>query len=147
MKKAFKITFISVITILVILQFFDPAPVNPIVDQSNALITYRAATGEVVTILKNACYDCHSYETKYAWYAYVAPVSWYIENHVSKGKEHVNFSIWTNYTPDEQEHILEECFEEIKEGEMPLKSYQLVHPEARLSEKEKDMLLNYFKKQ
>lgn len=147
MNKTFKIAATSTITILIILQFFDPAPVNPVVDPNNVIFTYRPAPGEVEILLKNACFDCHSYETNYPWYAYVAPVSWYIENHVSEGRENVNFSLWTSYTPDEQDHVLEECFEEIKKGHMPLKSHQLVHPEARLSQKEKDMLLNYFKKQ
>ena len=140
-----RITLTGLVVTFVIIQFFDPAPVNPITNATTFMLTYRPASVEVTNLLKNSCFDCHSYETDYAWYAYVAPVSWYIDNHVSEGREHVNFSKWTSYTPEEHEHILGECHEEIEQLHMPLKSYQLLHSDARLSEEERELLLGYFK--
>jgi hypothetical protein len=145
--KTQKISLLILLSVFVVIQFFDPAPINPIPNPQTSILRYRPANEEVTSLLKNACYDCHSNETKYMWYAYVAPVSWYIDNHVSKGREHVNFSKWTSYTPDEHDEIIEESHEEIEQLHMPLKGYQLLHPDARLSEEERNLLLQYFKEE
>jgi hypothetical protein len=82
-----------------------------------------------------ACYDCHSNETKWPWYSHIAPVSWMVQKHVDKGRSELNFSDWGG--PQEGE----EAVEAIREGEMPLPSYLLAHPEARLSSSESQALV------
>ena len=76
----------------------------------------------MTTLLESACYDCHSYKTKYQWYSNIAPVSWWLGHNVEEGREHLNFSTWGNYPTEKAEHKLEECAEEVDEGEMPLNS-------------------------
>lgn len=126
------------------MQFFDPAPINPIVQPQNNIFYYREADENVKTILRFSCFDCHSNQTNYPWYAYVAPVSWLVDHHVEEGRDKVNFSRWVEYTPEEHKKILDECYEEVDEGHMPLKLYKLMHPKAQLANFEKQLLLSYF---
>ncbi|RMH04788.1 MAG: heme-binding protein [Planctomycetota bacterium] len=93
---------------------------------------------EIAALLRRACYDCHSNETRWPWYARVAPVSWLLAEHVEDGRKHLNFSEWDE---DEAWENKEEIGEEVGEGEMPLKGYALLHAEARLSEEERAALL------
>jgi hypothetical protein len=83
-----------------------------------------------------ACYDCHSNETVWPWYAHLAPFSWSVQDHVEEGREHMNFSEWNH--PSEHAH---EAAEEVEEGEMPLSSYLWMHPTANLSEAEREELI------
>ncbi len=101
---------------------------------------------EVMSILHKACYDCHSYETHYPWYASVAPISFWLNKHIEHGREHLNFSIWHTYSIDERNEILEEFGETISEKKMPMLSYWIVHWEAKLSDEERKTLVDYFEK-
>ncbi len=86
---------------------------------------------EIEAILRRACYDCHSNETVWPWYAHVAPMSWLLADHVADGRKHLNFSEWDE---DEAWESLPEIGEEVAEGEMPLRGYLLLHRDAKLSE-------------
>jgi hypothetical protein len=88
---------------------------------------------EVRSLLRRACFDCHSNETDYPWYGYVAPVSWLVARDVVEGREALDFTQWSRYDAADRSELLWESFEEIVEGEMPLKIYTALHPEARLS--------------
>jgi hypothetical protein len=145
MSNSVKFSFIVFIMVLVIIQFFDPAPINPIVHPNNNILTYRPANDEVTQLFKNTCFDCHSFETNYPWYAYVAPASWVVAKHVEQGRQHVNFSEWTKYSPEEHTDILRESADEIEQNEMPLKSYRYFHPEAQLHQIQKQQLIDYFR--
>jgi hypothetical protein len=92
------------------------------------------APPEVRRILERACYDCHSHETEWPWYGYVAPFSWLVAHDVSEAREHLNFSAWGRYDAKKQRKKLAEVWEEVEEGEMPLWYYLPLHPEARLGE-------------
>jgi len=85
-------------------------------------------------LMARACLDCHSNETNWPWYAYVAPVSWLVAHDVQEGRAAVNFSEWQ---PGQEN----ESVEAILEGEMPLEIYLITHPEARLSEAETQALI------
>lgn len=97
----------------------------------------------VVTSLQSACYDCHSANTMYPWYAKIAPISWVIANHIKGGKKHLNFSDWSNYTTDKKLKKLLEIEEMIKEGEMPPKIYLMLHKEAKLSDENKQKIFDW----
>lgn len=84
--------------------------------------------------MQRACYDCHSNRTVWPWYSKVAPVSWWVINHVNDGRRHLNFSEWQPLPAEKRREQLGEILEEVEEGEMPLASYVLGHPEARLSQ-------------
>ncbi len=105
------------------------------VEQENPPVTAEiAAAPEVLTLLRRACYDCHSNETVWPWYSQVAPFSLLLAHDVEEGREHLNFSEWGNYDEEDQKELAEECWEEVEEGEMPMCIYTPLHPEAKLDE-------------
>ena len=86
-----------------------------------------------MAVLRRACWDCHSNETVWPWYAWVAPVSWTVSNDVVVARSKMNFSTWNRYDADHRAHLLHEIVEETEEGEMPLPIYLPMHPEAELT--------------
>ncbi len=135
----------GLLVVFVLMQFFRIDKTNPPVDPALDMVNQVEASPEVRQILKNACYDCHSYETGYPWYTNVAPVSWWVKDHINEGREELNFSIWGSYAAKKQDHKLEELGEEVAEGEMPLTGYDIVHPEARLTESQRQALVGWAK--
>lgn len=91
------------------------------------------------SLARRACFDCHSNQTKWPWYASIAPVSWRLQNHVDEGRAALNFNALDS-TSKEGAEAVEEAAETVKEGEMPPADYLLMHPEARLSPTEKSEL-------
>jgi hypothetical protein len=99
----------------------------------NEITVLHPASPEVRQILAASCYDCHSNTTHYPWYAEVQPVGWWLAKHVKDGRRHLNFSEFGTYTTKRQMKKLEEVCDEVKDHGMPLKSYTLVHDDARLT--------------
>lgn len=93
-------------------------------------------------LFENACADCHSHQTKYPWYSNIAPVSWLLARDVEEGREHFNVHAWGTQKKNEGK----EAAKEVREGEMPLWFYLPTHPEARLSEAQKQELINGLEK-
>lgn len=104
---------------------------------------------QVSIILQGACNDCHSNTTKYPWYSNIQPVGLWLNHHVTEGKGHLNFSVFTSRPLAVQNHKFEEVVETVESGEMPLASYTYLglHPEANLSEVEKATLISWAKDQ
>jgi len=98
------------------------------------------APPEVMTVLRGSCYDCHSNESRWPWYAYVAPASWLVADDVQHARGHLNFSTWNRYDAEERADLREEAWEEVAEGEMPLPLYRLAHPRARLTDADRAAL-------
>ena len=121
----------AAVAVIVLIQFIPVTRVNPPVEDE------IAAPTEVQRILERSCYDCHSFESQWPWYAHVAPASWYVTRHVNHAREHVNFSTWNRYDAEKRADHIEEIGEEVGEGNMPLKSYLLLHRGARLSDEER----------
>lgn len=88
-------------------------------------------------LAKRACFDCHSNESVWPLYAYVAPVSWLIYNDVMEGRRRLNFSEWTS----QQQPNIRQITQAIQEGEMPPAIYTPMHAEARLTDAEKQQLI------
>ncbi len=126
-KRKTKVMLVSGAGIAVAIQLYPVDRSNPPV---RSAISVPAA---VDSVLRAACYDCHSYETDWPWYSYIAPVSWFVANHVHEAREELNFSDWAALSQEDAAELLEEISEEVEEGEMPLRSYRVVHPAARLS--------------
>lgn len=105
------------------------------VERSNPEVTGEIdAPAEVAEVLQRSCYDCHSNETTWPWYSRVAPVSWMLAHHVNEGREKLNFSTWDKLNGEKQSEIVHEIWEETSEGEMPLRTYLLLHPSAKLDD-------------
>ena len=127
-RKVVKLAAPVVAAALVLIQLVP-------VERTNPPVTGEVpAPPEVRSVLQRACYDCHSNETRWPWYARVAPVSWLVAHDVEEGREHVNFSTWNEYTAKKQRKKLDEVWEEVEEGEMPLWFYVPLHPDAKLGE-------------
>jgi len=92
-----------------------------------------------MSILKRSCYDCHSNYTTYPWYDRIAPASWFVKNHVKKGREVVNFSVWNNYEIKKQKFFIKKLEKSII-IRMPMPSYLWLHKEATLSKEDKKLL-------
>lgn len=131
--------------LLVIIQFFRIDKTNPKIVAENDFIFQTNPPEHIQTILKTSCYDCHSNESTYPWYTNVAPISWWIKHHINEAREELNFSTWASYPLKKQKHKLEEVYEEVEEGEMPLPSYLIVHSEAKLTTEQKNELVAWFK--
>jgi hypothetical protein len=111
-------------------QLVPVARTNPPVEQ------VVDAPPEVIGVFERSCYDCHSHETRWPWYAWVAPASWLLAHDVREAREHLNFSTWGRYEAKERAEKLEEIAEVLEEGEMPPWFYLPLHPGARLGEEE-----------
>ena len=93
-----------------------------------------------------SCYDCHSNNTRYPWYNKLQPVAWFLEDHVNKGKEELNFSEWKKYSERRKNSKLRSIISQVEDGKMPLSSYTFIHHDAVFSEKEKNEFLAYMRK-
>ncbi len=113
--------------VLALAQLLRPTFTNPPVTGD------VQAPPAVNAVLRKACYDCHSNETVWPWYANVAPSSWLLWEDVREGREDLNFSTWTDYPPEERAKRLAQSVHELEEGDMPPRTYRLMHAEARLS--------------
>ena len=144
MKKKIRIVGFVLAALLLLMQFYQPArnadngQVRPI-----DFIKMCQAPDSVQTILKKACYDCHSGNTRYPWYSYVQPVRFMMENHISNGKANLNFSEFGNYPKRRQISKLRSMEQTIKNGDMPLASYTWIHRDAVLSKAEKTMMFDW----
>lgn len=96
---------------------------------------------EVSKLLRNACYDCHSNESVYPWYAGIAPISWLVIHDINEGREELNFSEWIPYSLKRKNHKLEEIIEMVEDDEMPMKIYTVMHAEAELTAEEKQKII------
>jgi hypothetical protein len=134
MKRHWKKAALLVVAIFVGIQFVPVDRANPPVEAD------LAAPTELTEVLRTACYDCHSNETRWRWYSYVAPVSWLVAHDVDEARAELCFSDWGLMEERERNEMREEIWEEVEEGEMPLLIYRLVHPSARLSPEQRGVL-------
>lgn len=140
MSKSKKI-LIAIIAILVVIQFIphemSTAEVNPVEE-------FSSDNEELTNILQTACYDCHSNETTYPWYASIAPVNYWLDGHVEHGREHLNFSEWNTYPIADQRHAAKEIVEVVEKKEMPMLFYWLIHWDAKLTDAERKVIVDHF---
>ena len=134
----------AILAIFILIQFIRPEKNNS-KDETYAMSTVMEIPVEVNKIIQTSCADCHSNSTIYPWYNEIAPASWYLAQHVKEGKEHLNFSEWTTYNKDQKEHLLKDIKEVLNEREMPLKSYLLIHKDAKLTENQYQILYDWVK--
>lgn len=141
--SALKWSAIALVVALVGLQFLRPARTNPAVDAAMTIEATGAVPADVAAILDRACADCHSHETDWPWYSEVAPVSWFVADHVNHGRKHLNFSEWGGYDEAEAMGKLAMIAVTVRERSMPLPSYLRAHPEAHLSDADVERLSNW----
>ncbi|PHN92515.1 cytochrome C [Maribacter sp. 6B07] len=143
--KLLKRISLLVVVVFIAMQFFSPTKNVSPGNHTKVFITETNPTPELQNIFENSCYDCHSNNTEYPWYNNIAPISYWMANHVNEGKEHLNFSEWEKYSLDKKDHLLEEIEEEVIEGKMPLLEYTYTHGDARLTEGQVNDLVEWVK--
>lgn len=136
MKRLFRVfrwVAVAVVCGVIVMQFFGRAKTNPAFDASQSIEARLQVTPPVAAILDRSCNDCHSNKTRWPWYSNVAPVSWFVIDHVNEGRENLNFSEWGRYTQSDVDGLLKQMCREVRAEVMPLSSYTPLHPGSKLS--------------
>ncbi len=136
-KRIIVIILLAAAVLFTGMQFIRPdIPVKPVTGDLQA-------PAEVKAIFKRACYDCHSNETNLRWFDQVSPVYWWVAGHVKAGRAGLNFSEWDKLAPGDRKAKLWEAVNQIAAGAMPLKDYEFVHSESKVSAHDLTVLKNY----
>jgi hypothetical protein len=141
LKGNLKITFYILLGCMVMMSLAT-APTEPM-GAGDAVLSGAQIDPKVLSILARSCQDCHSESTHYPWYSYVAPVSWLIRSDVARGREHLNLSRWREYSIQRRERSLSEIANQVKDRDMPLPQYTLIHRNARLSDADVDAIFQW----
>ncbi len=141
--KLFKKILLLLLVVFVAMQFISPARnVSGQGLQVDVTKTIKVPD-KVLDILKNACYDCHSNDSRYPWYVNVQPMGWIMANHIKDGKKDLNFSEFRSYSLRKQQSKLKSIATQVKDGEMPILSYTIMHADARLSKEQKELIIDW----
>ncbi|HNP25005.1 MAG TPA: heme-binding domain-containing protein [Panacibacter sp.] len=141
-----KMTLLILLILFVAIQFIRPTKnINGIVTASRFSNLYNPPAS-IDNILQMACYDCHSNNTRYPWYANIQPAGWILQSHITKGKSELNFDEFATYSARRKLSKLKSIISQVNDGEMPLQSYTWIHKDARLSDEQKKILLTWVKK-
>ena len=147
MKKVVKWTGWGLLAAFFVIQFFPPERNTAPLDPAEDFLVLSSPPDDLADLIKNSCYDCHSNQTVYPWYSRVAPVSLYLDKHIQKGKEDLNLSEYGSMDKADKIKVLNDFYEVVDAGSMPLLSYSLIHKAARLSEEEKEAIINWSEKE
>jgi len=141
--KIFKRVVLALVVIFVLMQLYRPSRDNPPVDQTKTMEKTMQIPANVQATLSRACNDCHSSKTVYPWYSNVAPVSWFLASHIEDGRREMNMSEWATYSARKRRRRLEQICEQVNKKEMPLPSYLWLHPDAKLSDADRNLLCDW----
>ena len=140
MKK--KILY-GVLAVFILIQFIRPARNVTEFRSMNDITLFYLISDQLRTTLVKSCYDCHSNHTVYPWYANIQPVGWWMQGHINEAKENLNFSEFGTYSLKKAKHKFEEIEEMVRDHEMPISSYLLLHPDAKLSALETERITRW----
>ena len=133
LRKVIKWILIVIVCLFILIQLKRPARTNPAVDASQTIAAHTQMTPQVKDILDRSCRDCHSNQTEWPWYTNVAPISWFIVDHVNTGRKNMNLSEWGKLDSGRQDRKLRQICDEVSDGAMPLSTYTPLHPGSKLS--------------
>lgn len=143
MKKVLKIILIVLLIIFVLIQFIRPEKNKSEEISTNDISTRYPVPDSIQSILKVACNDCHSNNTRYPWYAEIQPVAWWLDGHIKDGKKGLNFSEFAKYRIRKQYARLQQVIKLVKQNDMPLASYTWIHKDAILSDRQKHAIADW----
>ena len=143
MKKIIKFVLIVLVIAFVTIQFFRPTKNAGEELAANQITAVNQVPQDVQQLLKVSCYDCHSNTTIYPWYSKMQPIAWFLNNHIIEGKKEVNFSEFSTYGTYRRYKKFKEIEKQVKDDEMPIFSYTLIHRDAALSAEQKTALINW----
>jgi len=131
--KPYKKILIALAVVFFAIQFIPSGIPENIPEDKNSIVNSTFVSGPVLEQIKKSCFDCHSNQVQFPWYSKLAPSSWLLANHIREGRSHLNFSEWEAYSNREKIGLLEDIKDEVVSGKMPLKSYLLIHRDAKLN--------------
>ncbi|MGP8199267.1 MAG: heme-binding domain-containing protein [Limisphaerales bacterium] len=140
-----RIGVLAVVAVIA-LQLTNPPRQSPPVLQRHDVLATNAPPPAVAALLKNSCYDCHSFETKWPWYSRIAPVSWYVARDVNAARASLNFSEWPHDDDRRARKRWRRIADEVQNGEMPPPSYSWMHRQARLDARQRAELAGWAEK-
>jgi hypothetical protein len=141
--KTIKIILVVLAIIFLAIQFIpNKLPENKAVTTED-IVTTGVLPEDIADILKTACYDCHSNQTRLPWYSKLAPSSWLLTRDINQGRNKLNFSEWYSYNKRHQIGKLVDIKEEVTTGEMPLPAYRFIHWKARLTREQVSSLAKW----
>jgi hypothetical protein len=127
---------------LLLAQLVRPDLTNPPEDPARTLYAKMKVPDDVKAMIERSCVDCHTNRTRWPWYTHVSPVSWFMASHIREGRDAMSFSEWSE-DPRAAALHLSEMSDKVLEKEMPLPSYLLGHPEARLTDAQRERLAGW----
>lgn len=142
MKKVLRWLLVGLAGALVVAQFVRP-PKESAPETADDFIAQCRPPAEVEWILRAGCYDCHSNQTRYPWYAEIQPVGWWLKEHIDDAKGELNFSEFGSYRVRRKYRKLEEMITQVEKGEMPIASYRLIHADAQFTPAQKELLTQW----
>jgi len=123
--------------LLLVIQLIPVNRSNPVINPSMTIYATQPVPADVKAVFERSCKNCHSNETSWPWYSYVAPVSWVVAHDVHQARKTMNLSEWASYAPQRKEDKLEEICEQLTNGDMPDRKYAILHRNAKLTAEER----------
>jgi len=134
---------IILVALFVVIQFIPANLPEVTVNNPDDLLKTTTVPDNIAQKLRASCYDCHSNETVYPWYSYLAPVSFLVSRDTREGRKKLNFSEWNKLSKVKKAKFLDEINDELEEGEMPMKIYTVIHRNAVLNDQDIKALQNW----
>ena len=134
--KTGKIILLVLAVVLIAIQFVPSGMPENKPEDEKSIVHSSLINDDILNQLRKSCFDCHSNQTVFPWYSKLAPSSWFLADHISEGKSHLNFSDWADYSNSKKIELLGEIADEVESGKMPLRSYLLIHRDAKLNSEE-----------
>lgn len=132
-----------IVIVLVLIQFIRPKRNHSELVSNNDITRIYPISVEVQQIMIHSCNDCHSNNTHYPWYTNIQPIGWWLQDHINGGKHELNFSEFGSYAPKKQQHKLKETADQIRHGDMPLRSYLMIHTNSKLTAAQKKIMTDW----
>ena len=143
MKKRARWLWAAAAIVILAALLINPALPEMRSDPGRGLLSTNPPPAEIVSMLRGACFDCHSTETRWPWYSHVAPMSWWLVDHVKEGRQRLNFSDWSHDDPRRAAKKWRLVADEVRSGDMPLHGYSWGHAEARLTAEQREQLAKW----
>lgn len=132
-RQSYRLVLAAAVAAWLALAFVTPRPANPTPDPALRLEAHDAVPAPVLDVLRHACFDCHSDETRWPWYTRAFPASWLMSRDVDAARRQMNFSRWFEYNRFDRADMLDAACHQVRRGDMPLAAYRLLHRRARLT--------------
>src|SRR5213592_4683716 len=134
---------VGLLIVFVLVQFIRPGHNDGMALGAHDFTHSVTVPDSVMSLLKTACFDCHSDHTNYPWYSKITPVNWWLKNHIDGGKRHLNFTTFDTCSLKRKDRRLDEIAETVKEHDMPISSYLWIHKEARLNDAQRAAITDW----